>query len=289
MALALPASGDGTIAAAGGEEEVEGAAAAAEAGRRAPETLIVADPSATRHTDTGHSSQPLAASAGASDSTYSGADAEEAVAGGGSGAAEASAAATAEEDKRVRALRIALQNKTQMPVTDEEARAILQARGGRETPVTEEEARVIFRARGDVGRGRATFQARARGRGGRATASPALASKGGEKLSRRGKKAVAKEAGEVVSREEGEAIYRASLESLLASTGWTPRAAEEMAREEQRAHVRQMRWAREHGRGEPVRCFDAEEYDEGDDAFDALFDEGSWYGWDSSSGGGAFF
>ena len=68
-----------------------------------------------------------------------------------------------------------------------------------------------------------------------------------------------------------------------------PRAAEEMAREEQRAHVRQMRWAREHGRGEPVRCFDAEEYDEGDDAFDALFDGGSGYGWDSSSGGGAFF
>ena len=286
---ALPESGDGTIAAAGGEEEVEGAAAAAEAGRRAPKTLIVADPSATRHTDTGHSSQPLAASAGASDSTYSGADAEEAVAGGGSGAAEASAAATAEEDKRVRALRIALQHRTQMPVTDEEARAILQARGGRETPVTEEEARVIFRARGDAGRGRATFQARARGRGGRATASPALASKGGEKLSRRGKKAVAKEAGEVVSREEGEAIYRATLESLLASTGWTPRAAEEMAREEQRAHVRQMRWAREHGRGEPVRCFDAEEYDEGDDAFDALFDGGSGYGWDSPSGGGAFF
>ena len=211
------------------------------------------------------------------------------MAGGGSGAAEASAAATAEEDKRVRALRIALQHKTQMPVTDEEARAILQARGGRETPVTEEEARVIFRARGDVGRGRATFQARARGRGGRATASPALASKGGEELSRRGKKAVAKEAGEVVSREEGEAIYRATLESLLASTGWTPRAAEEMAREEQRAHVRQMRWAREHGRGEPVRCFDAEEYDEGDDAFDALFDGGSGYGWDSPSGGGAFF
>ena len=269
---------------------MEGAAAAAEAGRRAPKTLIVADPSATRHTDTGHSSQPLAASAGASDSsTYSGADAEEAVAGGGSGAAEASAAATAEEDKRVRALRIALQHKTQMPVTDEEARAILQARGGRETPVTEEEARAILRARGDVGHGRATFQARARGRGGRATASPALASKGGEKLSRRGKKAVAKEAGEVVSREEGEAIYRATLESLLASTGWTPRAAEEMAREEQRAHVRQMRWAREHGRGEPVRCFDAEEYDEGDDAFDALFDGGSGYGWDSPSGGGAFF
>ena len=289
VAPALPASGDGTIAAAGGEEEVEGVAAAAEAGRRAPETLIVADPSATRHTDTGHSSQPLAASAGASDSTYSGADAEEAVAGGGSGAAEASAAATAEEDKRVRALRIALQHKTQMPVTDEEARAILQARGGRETPVTEEEARVIFRARGDAGRGRATFQARARGRGGRATASPALASKGGEELSRRGKKAVAKEAGEAVSREEGEAIYRATLESLLASTGWTPRAAEEMAREEQRAHVRQMRWAREHGRGEPVRCFDAEEYDEGDDAFDALFDGGSGYGWDSPSGGGAFF
>ena len=289
VAPALPASGDGTIAAAGGEEEVEGAAAAAEAGRRAPETLIVAGPSATRHTDTGHSSQPLAASAGASDSTYSGADAEEAVAGGGSGAAEASAAATAEEDKRVRALRIALQHRTQMPVTDEEARAILQARGGRETPVTEEEARVILRARGDVGHGRATFQARARGRGGRATASPALASKGGEKLSRRGKKAVAKEAGEVVSREEGEAIYRATLESLLASTGWTPRAAEEMAREEQRAHVRQMRWAREHGRGEPVRCFDAEEYDEGDDAFDALFDGGSGYGWDSPSGGGAFF
>ncbi len=289
VAPALPASGDGTIAAAGGEEEVEGAAAAAEAGRRAPKTLIVADPSATRHTDTGHSSQPLAASAGASDSTYSGADAEEAVAGGGSGAAEASAAATAEEDKRVRALRIALQHRTQMPVTDEEARAILQARGGRETPVTEEEARVILRARGDVGHGRATFQARARGRGGRATASPALASKGGEKLSRRGKKAVAKEAGEVVSREEGEAIYRATLESLLASTGWTPRAAEEMAREEQRAHVRQMRWAREHGRGEPVRCFDAEEYDEGDDAFDALFDGGSGYGWDSPSGGGAFF
>ena len=104
-----------------------------------------------------------------------------------------------------------------------------------------------------------------------------------------GKKAVAKEAGEVVSREEGEAIYRATLESLLASTGWTPRAAEEMAREEQRAHVRQMRWAREHGRGEPVRCFDAEEYDEGDDAFDALYDGGSGYGWDSSSGGGAFF
>ena len=274
----------------GGEEEGKGAAAAAEAGRRAPKTLIVADPSATRHTDTGHSSQPLAASAGASDSsTYSGADAEEAVAGGGSGAAEASAAATAEEDKRVRALRIALQHRTQMPVTDEEARAILQARGGRETPVTEEEARVILRARGDVGHGRATFQARARGRGGRATASPALASKGGEKLSRRGKKAVAKEAGEVVSREEGEAIYRATLESLLASTGWTPRAAEEMAREEQRAHVRQMRWAREHGRGEPVRCFDAEEYDEGDDAFDALFDGGSGYGWDSPSGGGAFF
>ena len=287
---ALPESGDGTIAAAGGEEEVEGAAAAAEAGRRAPENLIVADPSATRHTDTGHSSQPLAASAGASDSsTYSGADAEEAVAGGGSGAAEASAAAAAEEDKRVRALRIALQHRTQMPVTDEEARAILQARGGRETPVTEEEARVIFRARGDAGRGRATFQARARGRGGRATASPALASKGGEKLSRRGKKAVAKEAGEVESREEGEAIYRATLESLLASTGWTPRAAEEMAREQQRAHVRQMRWAREHGRGEPVRCFDAEEYDEGDDAFDALFDGGSGYGWDSPSGGGAFF
>ena len=89
--------------------------------------------------------------------------------------------------------------------------------------MTEEEARVIFRARGPVGRGRATFQARARGRrGGRATASPALASKGGEKLSRRGKKAVAKEAGEVASREEGEAIYRATLESLLASTGWTP-------------------------------------------------------------------
>ncbi|EOD08681.1 hypothetical protein EMIHUDRAFT_249024 [Emiliania huxleyi CCMP1516] len=88
---------------------------------------------------------------------------------------------------------------------------------------------------------------------------------------------------------EGEAIYRATLESLLASTGWTPRAAEEMAREEQRAHVRQMRWAREHGRGEPVRCFDAEEYDEGDDAFDALFDGGSGYGWDSPSGGGAFF
>ncbi|EOD11387.1 hypothetical protein EMIHUDRAFT_214741 [Emiliania huxleyi CCMP1516] len=120
-----------------GEEEVEGVAAAAEAGRRAPETLVVAGPSATRHTDTGHSSQPLAASAGASDSTYSGADAEEAVAGGGSGAAGASAAATAEEDKRVRALRMALQHKTQMPVTDEEARAILQARGGRETPVTE--------------------------------------------------------------------------------------------------------------------------------------------------------
>ncbi|EOD41463.1 hypothetical protein EMIHUDRAFT_193732 [Emiliania huxleyi CCMP1516] len=98
-----------------------------------------------------------------------------------------------------------------------------------------------------------------------------------------------KEAGEVVSREEGEAIYRATLESLLASTGWTPRAAEERAREEQRAHVRQMRWAREHGRGEPVRCFDAEEYDEGDDAFDALFDGGSGYGWDSPSGGGAFF
>ena len=211
------------------------------------------------------------------------------MAGGGSGAAEASAAATAEEDKRVRALRIALQHKTQMPVTDEEARAILQARVGRETPVTEEEARVIFRARGDAGRGRATFQARARGRGGRATASPELASKGGEELSRRGKKAVAKEAGEAVSREEGEAIYRATLESLLASTGWTPRAAEEMAREEQRAHVRQMRWAREHGRGEPVRCFDAEEYDEGDDAFDALFDGGSGYGWDSPSGGGAFF
>ena len=35
-----------------------------------------------------------------------------------------------------------------------------------------------------------------------------------------------------------------------------------MAREEQRAHVRQMRWAREHGRGEPVRCG---EYDEGDE------------------------
>ncbi|EOD05787.1 hypothetical protein EMIHUDRAFT_219878 [Emiliania huxleyi CCMP1516] len=207
VAPALPASGDGTIAAAGGEEEVEGVAAAAEAGRRAPETLVVA----------------------ASDSTYSGADAEEAVAGGGSGAAEASAAATAEEDKRVRALRMALQHKTQMPVTDEEARAILQARGGRETPVTEEEAR------------------------------------GGEKLSRRGKKAVAKEAGEVVSREEGEAIYRATLESLLASTGWTPRAAEERAREEQRAHY------------------------EGDDAFDALFDGGSGYGWDSPSGGGAFF
>jgi len=50
-----------------------------------------------------------------------------------------------------------------------------------------------------------------------------------------------------------------------------------------------MRWAREHGRGEPVRCFDAEEYDEGDDAFDALFDGGSGYGWDSPSGGGAFF
>ena len=48
----------------------------------------------------------------------------------------------------------------------------------------------------------------------------------GEKLSRRGKKAVAKEAGEVVSREEGKAIYRATLESLLASTGWTPRAAD---------------------------------------------------------------
>ena len=156
-----------------------------------------APPSATRHTDTGHSSQPLAASAGASDSsTYSGADAEEAVAGGGSGAAEASAAATAEEDKRVRALRIALQHRTQMPVTDEEARAILQARGGRETPVTEEEARVILRARGDVGHGRATFQARARGRGGRATASPALASKGGEKLSRRGKKVEAREHGQ---------------------------------------------------------------------------------------------
>ena len=93
----------------------------------------------------------------------------------------------------------------------------------------------------------------------------------------------------MVSREEGEAIYRATLESLLASTGWTPRAAEERAREEQRAHVRQMRWAREHGRGEPVRCFDAEEYDEGDDAFDALFDGGSGYGWDSPSGGGAFF
>jgi len=208
---------EASASATAGEEEVEGAAAAAEAGRRAPKTLIVADPSATRHTDTGHSSQPLAASAGASDSTYSGADAEEAVAGGGSGAAEASAAATAEEDKRVRALRIALQHRTQMPVTDEEARAILQARGGRETPVTEEEARVILRARGDVGHGRATFQARARGRGGRATASPALASKGGEKLSRRGKKAVAKEAGEVVSREEGEAIYRATLESLLAT------------------------------------------------------------------------
>ena len=40
---------------------------------------------------------------------------------------------------------------------------------------------------------------------------------------------------------------------------------------------------------EPVRCFDAEEYDEGDDAFDALFDGGSGYGWDSPSGGGAFF
>ena len=39
-----------------------------------------------------------------------------------------------------------------------------------------------------------------------------------------------------------------------------------------------MRWAREHGRGEPVRCFDAEEYDEGDDAFDALFDGGSGQG-----------
>ena len=100
---------------------------------------------------------------------------------------------------------------------------------------------------------------------------------------------MAKEAGEAASREEGEAIYRATLESLLASTGWTPRAAEERAREEQRAHVRQMRWAREHGRGEPVRCFDAEEYDEGDDAFDALFDGGSGYGWDSPSGGGAFF
>ena len=31
------------------------------------------------------------------------------------------------------------------------------------------------------------------------------------------------------------------------------------------------------------------EYDEGDDAFDALFDGGSGYGWDSPSGGGAFF
>ena len=40
---------------------------------------------------------------------------------------------------------------------------------------------------------------------------------------------------------------------------------------------------------EPVRCFDVEEYDDGDDAFDALFDGGSGYGWDSSSGGGAFF
>ena len=57
----------------------------------------------------------------------------------------------------------------------------------------------------------------------------------------------------MVSREEGEAIYRATLESLLASTG----------------------------------C--ADEYDEGDDAFDALFDGGSGYGWVSSSGGGAFF
>ena len=103
---------------------------------------------------------------------------------------------------------------------------------------------------------------------------------------RRGKKAVAKEAGEVASREEGEAIYRATLESLLASTGWTPRAVEEMAREEQRAHVRQMRWVREHGRGEPVRCFDPDKYDDGDDAFDALYDGGSGYGWNSSSGGG---
>ena len=104
-----------------------------------------------------------------------------------------------------------------------------------------------------------------RNRRGALTPSPAVASgRGGEALSRRGKKAVAKEAGEAASREEGEAIYRATLESLLASTGWTPRAAEEMAREEQRAHVRQMRWAREHGRGEPVRCFDAEEYDDGE-------------------------
>ena len=90
----------------------------------------------------------------------------------------------------------------------------------------------------------------------------------------------------MVSREEGEAIYRATLESLLASTGWTPRAAEEMAREEQRAHVRQMRWAREHRQGEGVWCG---EYNEGDDAFDALYDGCSGYGWDSSSGGGAFF
>ena len=66
--------------------------------------------------------------------------------------------------KSVRALRIALQHKTQMPVTDEEARAILQARGGRETPVTEEEARVIFRARGDAGRGRDLSGAGARAR-----------------------------------------------------------------------------------------------------------------------------
>ena len=39
--------------------------------------------------------------------------------------------------------------------------------------------------------------------------------------------------------------------------------------------------------GQPAGC--ADEYDEGDDAFDALFDGGSGYGWDSSSGGGAFF
>ncbi|EOD41577.1 hypothetical protein EMIHUDRAFT_193946 [Emiliania huxleyi CCMP1516] len=183
-ALSGPAGGDGTIAAAGEEEEVEGAAAAAErraAALRRPQLSPILQRRAIPTPGTVRSHLlPPCVRRGASDSTYSGADAEEA--GGGSGAAEASAAATAEEDKRVRALRIALQHKTQMPVTDEEARAILQARGGRETPVTEEEAR------------------------------------GGEKLSRRGKKAVAKEAGEVASREEGEAISRATLESLLAST-----------------------------------------------------------------------
>ena len=103
---------------------------------------------------------------------------------------------------------------------------------------------------------------------------------------------MAKEAGEAASREEGEAIYRATLESLLASTGWTPRAAEEMAREEQRAHVRQMRWAREHGAGGSrsgalTRRSTATATTLSTRS--TVYAGGSGYGWDSSAGGGAFF